>query len=183
MMPQMARWVHSWASWELSVGCCWGHIEGLCHSLLQLVALWWYHTVFLSFYGDRKRHFNVCIIQSAALPGNSNICAIKLYRYVWFAFQLSPKGAAIWINCFVAILTIIALWPVAIMFQQVRVLLNRKKIIPKFALYQVRNSVFPIRIDLTVDIAPPIQVFNPLLKDYSIFFPLNALCNGIFLPD
>ncbi|XP_042724077.1 organic solute transporter subunit alpha-like [Lagopus leucura] len=50
--------------------------------------------------------------------------------------NLSPKGAAIWINCFVAILTIIALWPVAIMFQQVRVLLNRKKIIPKFALYQ-----------------------------------------------
>nr|XP_056718012.1 organic solute transporter subunit alpha-like [Euleptes europaea] len=50
--------------------------------------------------------------------------------------DLSPNGAAIWINCFVGVLTIIALWPVGIMFQRVRVLLNCKKIIPKFALYQ-----------------------------------------------
>nr|XP_009510957.1 PREDICTED: organic solute transporter subunit alpha-like [Phalacrocorax carbo] len=51
-------------------------------------------------------------------------------------YNLSPKGAAIWINCFVGVLTIIALWPVGIMFQQVRTLLICKKIIPKFALYQ-----------------------------------------------
>ncbi|XP_009579778.1 PREDICTED: organic solute transporter subunit alpha-like, partial [Fulmarus glacialis] len=51
-------------------------------------------------------------------------------------YNLSPKGAAIWINCFVGVLTIIALWPVGIMFQQVRTLLMCKKIIPKFALYQ-----------------------------------------------
>nr|XP_020644868.1 organic solute transporter subunit alpha-like [Pogona vitticeps] len=50
--------------------------------------------------------------------------------------DLSLTGAAIWINCFIAVLTIIALWPVGIMFQQVRALLNCKKIIPKFALYQ-----------------------------------------------
>ncbi|NXT92252.1 OSTA protein, partial [Anhinga rufa] len=52
-------------------------------------------------------------------------------------YNLSPKGAAIWINCFVGVLTIIALWPVGIMFQQVRTLLICKKIIPKFALYQL----------------------------------------------
>ncbi|KFP91857.1 Organic solute transporter subunit alpha, partial [Apaloderma vittatum] len=51
-------------------------------------------------------------------------------------YSLSPKGAAIWINCFVGVLTIIALWPIAIMFQQVRNILICKKIIPKFALYQ-----------------------------------------------
>ncbi|KAK4830036.1 hypothetical protein QYF61_008374 [Mycteria americana] len=51
-------------------------------------------------------------------------------------YNLSPKGAAIWINCFVGVLTILALWPVGIMFQQVRTLLICKKIIPKFALYQ-----------------------------------------------
>ncbi|KFO06075.1 Organic solute transporter subunit alpha, partial [Balearica regulorum gibbericeps] len=51
-------------------------------------------------------------------------------------YNLSPKGAAIWISCFVGVLTIIALWPVGIMFQQVRTLLISKKIIPKFALYQ-----------------------------------------------
>ncbi|NXL89840.1 OSTA protein, partial [Alectura lathami] len=50
--------------------------------------------------------------------------------------NLSPEGAAIWISCFVAVLTIIALWPVGIMFQQVRILLNCKNIVPKFALYQ-----------------------------------------------
>ncbi|XP_014451200.1 organic solute transporter subunit alpha [Alligator mississippiensis] len=50
--------------------------------------------------------------------------------------DLSPKGAAIWINCFIGVITIIALWPIGIMFQRVRVLLNCKKIIPKFALYQ-----------------------------------------------
>ncbi|KFR14916.1 Organic solute transporter subunit alpha, partial [Opisthocomus hoazin] len=51
-------------------------------------------------------------------------------------YSLSPKGAAIWISCFVGVLTIIALWPVGIMFQQVRTILISKKIVPKFALYQ-----------------------------------------------
>ncbi|XP_074839478.1 organic solute transporter subunit alpha-like [Carettochelys insculpta] len=50
--------------------------------------------------------------------------------------DLTPKGAVIWINCFIGVLTIIALWPIGIMFQHVRVLLNCKNIIPKFALYQ-----------------------------------------------
>ncbi|XP_030055568.1 organic solute transporter subunit alpha-like [Microcaecilia unicolor] len=50
--------------------------------------------------------------------------------------DLSVNGAAIWINCFIGIITVIALWPVVIMFTQVKVLLSCKKIIPKFALYQ-----------------------------------------------
>lgn len=52
-------------------------------------------------------------------------------------FQLSIYGAAIWINPFVGILTIIALWPVAIMFMHLRVTLRSIKIIPKYAMYQV----------------------------------------------
>ncbi|PKK30489.1 organic solute transporter subunit alpha [Columba livia] len=55
---------------------------------------------------------------------------------IYTPYNLSPKGAAIWISCFVGVITIIALWPVGIMFQQVRTLLICKKIIPKFALYQ-----------------------------------------------
>ncbi|NXP77313.1 OSTA protein, partial [Ramphastos sulfuratus] len=51
-------------------------------------------------------------------------------------YNLSPKGAAIWINSVVGVLTIIGLWPVGIMFRQVRKVLNCKKITPKFALYQ-----------------------------------------------
>ncbi|NXG78637.1 OSTA protein, partial [Baryphthengus martii] len=51
-------------------------------------------------------------------------------------YNLSPKGAAIWISCFVGVLTIIALWPVVIVFRHVKTVLTCKKIIPKFALYQ-----------------------------------------------
>ncbi|MGH0172438.1 UNVERIFIED_CONTAM: hypothetical protein FKN15_005010 [Acipenser sinensis] len=51
--------------------------------------------------------------------------------------NLSITSAAIWINPFVGILTIISLWPVAMMFNQTRGLLSSKKIIPKFVLYQL----------------------------------------------
>ncbi|KAA8580835.1 organic solute transporter subunit alpha [Etheostoma spectabile] len=51
--------------------------------------------------------------------------------------DLSIKGAAIWINPFVGILTIIALWPVAIMFMHLRTALRTIKIIPKYAMYQL----------------------------------------------
>ncbi|XP_040438430.1 organic solute transporter subunit alpha-like isoform X2 [Falco naumanni] len=71
-------------------------------------------------------------------------------------YNLSPKGAAIWISCFVGVLTIIALWPVGIMFQQVRTLLICKKIIPKFALYQaaIINLLAMQRI---IPCAPPLS--------------------------
>ncbi|KAM6420554.1 organic solute transporter subunit alpha-like isoform 2-T2 [Pluvialis apricaria] len=71
-------------------------------------------------------------------------------------YNLSPKGAAIWISCFIGVLTILALWPVAIMFQQVRTLLGCKKIIPKFALYQaaIINILAMQRI---IPCAPPLS--------------------------
>lgn len=53
-------------------------------------------------------------------------------------FQLGITGAVMWINPFVGILTIIALWPVAIMFMHLRATLRTLKIIPKYAMYQVR---------------------------------------------
>ncbi|CAG5895865.1 unnamed protein product, partial [Menidia menidia] len=55
-------------------------------------------------------------------------------------FDLSDMeitGAAIWINPFVGILTIIALWPVAITFMHLRTTLRTLKIIPKYAMYQL----------------------------------------------
>lgn len=51
--------------------------------------------------------------------------------------DLNITGAAIWINPFVGVLTIIALWPVAIMFMHVRTTLRTLKIIPKYAMYQL----------------------------------------------
>ncbi|XP_017309062.1 organic solute transporter subunit alpha [Ictalurus punctatus] len=51
--------------------------------------------------------------------------------------DMSISGAAIWINPGVGVLTIIALWPVAIMFMHVRNTLRSLKIIPKYAMYQL----------------------------------------------
>ncbi|XP_046879705.1 organic solute transporter subunit alpha [Hypomesus transpacificus] len=51
--------------------------------------------------------------------------------------DLSITGSAIWINPFVGVLTIIALWPVAIMFMHLRTTLRSLKIIPKYAMYQL----------------------------------------------
>ncbi|KAI2648944.1 Organic solute transporter subunit alpha [Labeo rohita] len=50
--------------------------------------------------------------------------------------SMSSSGAAIWINCSIGVIMIIALWPVAIMFMHVRVALRTLKIIPKYAMYQ-----------------------------------------------
>lgn len=51
--------------------------------------------------------------------------------------DVSATGGAIWINSFVGVLTIIALWPVAIMFMHVREALRTLKMIPKYAMYQL----------------------------------------------
>ncbi|KAG7225130.1 hypothetical protein INR49_014587 [Caranx melampygus] len=51
--------------------------------------------------------------------------------------DLNITGAVIWINPFVGILTITALWPVAIMFMHLRTALRTLKIIPKYAMYQL----------------------------------------------
>ncbi|KAJ8010869.1 hypothetical protein DPEC_G00079620 [Dallia pectoralis] len=51
--------------------------------------------------------------------------------------DMSISGAAIWINPGVGVLTIIALWPVAIMFMHLRTTLRSLKIIPKYAMYQL----------------------------------------------
>lgn len=57
------------------------------------------------------------------------------------AFQLNITGAVIWINPFVGILTIIALWPVSILFLHLKVALRTLKIVPKYAMYQVRRRI------------------------------------------
>ncbi|KAI5620023.1 organic solute transporter subunit alpha, partial [Silurus asotus] len=51
--------------------------------------------------------------------------------------DMNITGAAIWINPGVGVLTIIALWPVSIMFIHVREALRSLKIIPKYAMYQL----------------------------------------------
>ncbi|KAB5533297.1 hypothetical protein PHYPO_G00130150 [Pangasianodon hypophthalmus] len=47
------------------------------------------------------------------------------------------SSPALWINTSVGVLTIIALWPVGIMFMHVRDTLRSLKIVPKYAMYQL----------------------------------------------
>ncbi|KAL6462725.1 hypothetical protein MHYP_G00291470 [Metynnis hypsauchen] len=61
---------------------------------------------------------------------------------LWTNDNYDPSGVgindtAIWINCGVGVLTIIALWPVGIMFMHVRETLRSMKIVPKYAMYQL----------------------------------------------
>ncbi|XP_029004875.1 organic solute transporter subunit alpha [Betta splendens] len=46
-------------------------------------------------------------------------------------------GPAVWINSFVGILTIIALWPVSLLFKNLQEALRSHKIVPKYAMYQL----------------------------------------------
>ncbi|KAM9839702.1 organic solute transporter subunit alpha [Aulostomus maculatus] len=76
--------------------------------------------------------------QFALLKIVFTILSIVLYTNGTFDLaDLSITGAAIWINPFVGILTIIALWPVAIMFMHLKTALRTLKIIPKYAMYQL----------------------------------------------
>ncbi|XP_039983571.1 organic solute transporter subunit alpha isoform X1 [Xiphias gladius] len=76
--------------------------------------------------------------QFALLKTVLTILSIVLWTNGTFDLaDLKITGAAIWINPLVGILTIIALWPVAIMFMHLRTALRTLKIIPKYAMYQL----------------------------------------------
>ncbi|XP_060920686.1 organic solute transporter subunit alpha [Labrus mixtus] len=76
--------------------------------------------------------------QFALLKPVFTILSIVLWTNGTFDLaDLNITGSAIWINPFVGILTITALWPVAIMFMNLRTALRTLKIIPKYAMYQL----------------------------------------------
>ncbi|XP_068604141.1 organic solute transporter subunit alpha isoform X2 [Brachionichthys hirsutus] len=75
--------------------------------------------------------------QFALLKLVFTVLSIALYTNGTFDLSdLSITGATIWINPFVGILTIIALWPVAILFLHLKTTLRAIKIVPKYAMYQ-----------------------------------------------
>ncbi|XP_038582820.1 organic solute transporter subunit alpha [Micropterus salmoides] len=76
--------------------------------------------------------------QFALLKIVFTILSIVLYTNGNYVLgDMSISGAVMWINPFVGILTIIALWPVAILFVHLRTALQTLKIIPKYAMYQL----------------------------------------------
>ncbi|KAJ8347851.1 hypothetical protein SKAU_G00264400 [Synaphobranchus kaupii] len=77
-------------------------------------------------------------LQFALLKTIFTIISIVLWANGNFDLSdLEITGTAIWINPFVGVLTIIALWPVAIMFMHLRNTLRSQKLIPKYAMYQL----------------------------------------------
>lgn len=86
---------------------------------------------------------------------------------------MKMSGAAIWINPGVGVLTIIALWPVAIMFMHVRNTLRSLNIIPKYAMYQVSRCVLVIQgLHTFPELGHSVLPFLYFKTDYSIICAL-----------
>ncbi|XP_069001695.1 organic solute transporter subunit alpha-like [Embiotoca jacksoni] len=103
-------------------------------------------------------------LQYAILKTVLSVVAIILWTNGNFDLSdLEITGTAIWINPFIGILTIISLWPVAIMFMNTNSFLRSLRIIPKYALYQLilvlsqlQTSIINIlSLDGTIACAPP----------------------------
>ncbi|XP_066502144.1 organic solute transporter subunit alpha-like isoform X2 [Hoplias malabaricus] len=103
-------------------------------------------------------------IQYAILKTVLSIFSIVLWTNGNFDLSdLEITGAAIWINPFIGVLTITALWPVGIMFMHIRNTLRSIKFIPKYAMYQLvlilsqlQSAVISIlALDGTIACSPP----------------------------
>lgn len=101
---------------------------------------------------------------------------LSIFLWTNGTFDLSDftiEGSAIWINPFIGILTIIALWPVAMTFMHLRVALRTIKIIPKYAMYQLVLILSQLQTALinilalkgTIACAPP---FSAITRGYMI---------------
>ncbi|GCB77114.1 organic solute transporter subunit alpha-like isoform X2 [Scyliorhinus torazame] len=77
--------------------------------------------------------------------------------------DISPSGPAIWINTSLGVSTVVALWPVSIVFNKVKGELKSQKIIPKFILFKISfilNQLQALIINITastgsIACAPP----------------------------
>ncbi|XP_040036250.1 organic solute transporter subunit alpha [Gasterosteus aculeatus] len=104
------------------------------------------------------------VLQYAILKTVLSILCIVLWTNGNFDLSdLEITGTAIWINPFIGVLTIISLWPVAIIFMNTNSFLRDIKIVPKYALYQLilvlsqlQTSIINIlALDGTIACAPP----------------------------
>ncbi|XP_029625758.1 organic solute transporter subunit alpha [Salmo trutta] len=103
-------------------------------------------------------------LQYAILKTVLSIVSIILWTNGNFDLSdLEITGTAIWINPFIGVLTIISLWPVAIMFMNICNTLRSIKIIPKYAMYQLvlvlsqlQTAIINIlALDGTIACSPP----------------------------
>ncbi|KAK5918040.1 hypothetical protein CgunFtcFv8_002841 [Champsocephalus gunnari] len=103
-------------------------------------------------------------LQYAILKTVLSILSIVLWTNGNFDLSdLEMTGTAIWINPFIGILTIISLWPVAIIFMNVNSHLRSINLVPKYAIYQLilvlsqlQTSIINIlALNGTIACAPP----------------------------
>ncbi|XP_059208248.1 organic solute transporter subunit alpha-like [Centropristis striata] len=103
-------------------------------------------------------------LQYAILKTVLSVLSIILWTNGNFDLSdLEITGTSIWINPFIGVLTIISLWPVAIIFMNTNRFLRSTKIIPKYAMYQLvlvlsqlQTSVINIlALDGTIACSPP----------------------------
>ncbi|XP_053505201.1 organic solute transporter subunit alpha-like [Ictalurus furcatus] len=93
----------------------------------------------------------------------SVFCIVLWTNGIFDLTDLGITGAAIWINPFIGVLTIISLWPVGIMFMHIRNTLRSIKLIPKYAMYQLvlvlsqlQSAIINIlSLDGTIACSPP----------------------------
>ncbi|XP_048851277.1 organic solute transporter subunit alpha-like [Brienomyrus brachyistius] len=102
--------------------------------------------------------------QYALMKTVCTVLAIVLWTNGNFDLSdLEVTGALIWINCSLGVMTIVALWPGAILFMHLRQTLSSQKIIPKYAMYQVvlvlsqlQTAIFSIlSLNGTIACTPP----------------------------
>ncbi|XP_040006969.1 organic solute transporter subunit alpha-like [Xiphias gladius] len=103
-------------------------------------------------------------LQYAILKTVLSVLAIILWTNGNFDLSdLEITGTAIWINPLIGVLTIISLWPVAIIFMNTNSHLHSLKIIPKYAMYQLilvlsqlQTSIINIlALNGTISCSPP----------------------------
>ncbi|XP_070699884.1 organic solute transporter subunit alpha-like [Pempheris klunzingeri] len=103
-------------------------------------------------------------LQYAILKTVLSVLVVVLWSNGSFDLSdLEITGSAIWINPFIGVLTIISLWPVAIIFMNTNSFLRYLNIIPKYAIYQLilvlsqlQTSIINIlALDGTIACAPP----------------------------
>uniref|UniRef100_A0A8C6PYN6 Organic solute transporter subunit alpha-like n=1 Tax=Nothobranchius furzeri TaxID=105023 RepID=A0A8C6PYN6_NOTFU len=105
-------------------------------------------------------------LQYAILKTALSVLAVVLWTNGNFDLSdLEITGAAIWLNPFIGVLTIISLWPVAIVFMNTNSLLRSLSIVPKYAMYQLvlvlsqlQTSIINIlALDGTIACVPPLS--------------------------
>ncbi|XP_076024953.1 organic solute transporter subunit alpha-like [Genypterus blacodes] len=103
-------------------------------------------------------------LQYAILKTVLSILAMILWTNGSFDLSdLEITGTAIWINPFIGVLTITSLWPVGIMFMNMKSKLRSINMVPKYAMYQLvlvlsqlQTSIINIlALDGTIACSPP----------------------------